>query len=257
MTFKTLVISENHRQLTARISRPDQANSINSTLLTELHAALDLAEAAPGCRSIVLEGLPGLFCTGMDFHEAAQGNGASTDTVGIGEYMRLLKRFTLSPRIVICRVDGRVMAGGVGLVAASDIVLATNRAQFTLSESLWGLLPCCVIPFLMRRVGYQKAYFLTLTTRTLTAEEAQAIHLVDELTNDLDDTLRKLSLRLNLLDDRVILDLKRYFQAIAGITPEVEQRAIQEITRLASQPHVQRNIANYVREGLLPWEKRG
>jgi hypothetical protein len=62
---------------------------------------------------------------------------------------------------------------------------------------------------------------------------------------------------LNLLDDRVILDLKRYFQTIAGITPEVEQTAIQEITRLASQPHVQRNIANYVREGLLPWEKGG
>jgi polyketide biosynthesis enoyl-CoA hydratase PksH len=109
----------------------------------------------------------------------------------------------------------------------------------------------------MRRIGYQKTYFLTLTTRPLSAEEAHSIHLVDELTNDLDDTLRKLTLRLNLLDDRVILDLKHYFQAIAGITPEVEQTAIQEITRLASQPHVQRNIANYVREGRLPWEKAG
>ena len=255
--FKTLVITENHRQVTARIARPDQANSINSTLLSELHMALDLAEAAPDCRTVILEGLPGLFCTGMDFHEAAEVDAPSTDTVGIREYMRLLKRFTLSPRIVICRVDGRVMAGGVGLVAASDIVIATDRARFTLSESLWGLLPCCVIPFLMRRIGYQKTYFLTLTTRPLSAEEAHSIHLVDELTNDLDDTLRKLTLRLNLLDDRVILDLKHYFQAIAGITPEVEQTAIQEITRLASQPHVQRNIANYVREGRLPWEKAG
>jgi polyketide biosynthesis enoyl-CoA hydratase PksH len=255
--FETLVISEGHRQVTARIARPDQANSINSTLLTELHLALDLAEAEPDCRTMILEGLPGLFCTGMDFQEAAQTDGPSTDAVGIREYMRLLKRFTLSPRIVICRVDGRVMAGGVGLVAAADIVLATDRAQFTLSESLWGLLPCCVLPFLMRRVGYQKAYFLTLTTRTLSAEEAHSVHLVDELTNNLDDALRKLTLRLNLLDDRVILDLKHYFQAIAGLTPEVEQTAIQEITRLANQPHVQRNIANYVRDGRLPWEKGG
>jgi polyketide biosynthesis enoyl-CoA hydratase PksH len=253
--FETLTIKEGHRQLTAQIARPDRANSINSTLIRDLHGLLDLAEATPQCRTLVLEGLPGLFCTGLDFQEAAQAPTSAAETVRISEYMRLLKRFTASPRIIISRVDGKAIAGGVGLVAASDIVLATERAEFSLSEALWGLLPCCVIPFLLRRIGYQKTYFLTLTTRTITAGEAHMIHLIDELTNNLDEALRKLTLRLNLLDDRVILDLKRYFEAIAGITADTEEKAINEIGRLAGQPYVQQNIVKYIDRGVLPWEK--
>ncbi len=90
----------------------------------------------------------------------------------------------------------------------------------------------------------------------MTATEALSTHLVDELSENLDDTLRKLALRLNLLDDRVILDLKSYFQQIAGIPPEIEQIAVQEINRLAGQPHVRENISNYTQRGVLPWEKR-
>jgi polyketide biosynthesis enoyl-CoA hydratase PksH len=256
MAFATLVVKEGFRQLTAQISRPEKANSLNETLIQELHQALDWAEAMPNGRSFVLDGLPGVFCTGLDFHEAAQLTDIASQRDQAAEYFRLLKRLTLSPRIVLCRVDGKVIAGGMGLAAASDIVLATARAEFSLPEALWGLLPCCVLPFLLRRLGYQKAYFLTLTTRTMTAAEALSSHLVDELSENLDDTLRKLTLRLNLLDDRVILDLKRYFQQIAGIPPEIEQIAVQETNRLAGQPYVRENISNYVQHGVLPWEKR-
>jgi polyketide biosynthesis enoyl-CoA hydratase PksH len=256
MAFATLIVKEGSRQLTAQISRPDSANSINSTLIQELHQALDWAERIPDCRTFVLAGLPGVFCTGLDFREAVQRADVASESDQAAEYLRLLKRLTLSPRIVVCRVDGRVVAGGVGLVAAADIVLATPRAEFSLPEALWGLLPCCVLPFLLRRIGYQKAYFLTLTTRTMTAQEALSTHLVDELSENLDDTLRKLTLRLNLLDDRVILDLKGYFQQISGIPPGIEQIAVQEINRLAGQAHVRENISNYIQRGLLPWEKR-
>lgn len=256
MAFATLIVKEGSRQLTAQISRPDSANSINSTLIQELHQVLDWAERIPDCRTFVLEGLPGVFCTGLDLRGAVEGANVASESDQAAEYLRLLKRLTLSPRIVVCRVDGRVVAGGVGLVAASDIVLATPRAEFSLPEALWGLLPCCVLPFLLRRIGYQKAYFLTLTTRTMTAKEALSTHLVDELSENLDDTLRKLTLRLNLLDDRVILDLKGYFEQISGIPPGIEQIAVQEIKRLAGQPYVRENITNYIQGGLLPWEKR-
>lgn len=256
MAFATLIVKEGSRQLTAQISRPDSANSINSTLIQELHQALDWAERIPDCRTFVLAGLPGVFCTGLDLRGAVEGANVASESDQAAEYLRLLKRLTLSSRIVVCRVDGRVVAGGVGLVAASDIVLATPRAEFSLPEALWGLLPCCVLPFLLRRIGYQKAYFLTLTTRTMTAQEALSTHLVDELSENLDDALRKLTLRLNLLDDRVILDLKGYFQQISGIPPGIEQIAVQEINRLAGQPYVRENISNYIQRGLLPWEKR-
>jgi polyketide biosynthesis enoyl-CoA hydratase PksH len=133
MRFETIIVQETPRKLTATISRPNPGNSINSTLIHELGAALDLAESLPGCRTIVLEGAPGLFCTGMDFQEVAiNSDVGAAETVGISEYMLLLKRFTLSSKWIVCRLDGKVIAGGVGLVAASDIVISTERTEFSL-----------------------------------------------------------------------------------------------------------------------------
>ena len=257
MQYETIILREAPRQLTVTISRPHQANSINSTLIHELGAVLDLAERMPECRTVVIEGAPGLFCTGMDFQEASTNSEIEVaENVRISDYMLLLKRFTLSAKVIVCRLDGKVIAGGVGLVAASDLVLSTERTELSLSEALWGLLPCCVIPFLIRRVGFQKAYSMTLTTKPISAREAHAIHLVDELSDHLDEALRKLTLRLNLLDDRVILDMKRYFRQMGGITPEIEQAATTEFARLAAQPQVQRNITNYVTHGVFPWERK-
>jgi polyketide biosynthesis enoyl-CoA hydratase PksH len=226
-------------------------------LIREIGAALDLAEQAADCRTVVLAGTPGLFCTGMDFQEAVTDPAIkSTQSEPISAYLRLLKRFTLSSKVIVCRLDGKVIAGGVGLVAASDIVISSERTELSLSEALWGLLPCSVIPFLIRRVGFQKAYFMTLTTKPISAREAHAIHLVDELTDHLDETLRRLTLRLNILDDRIIVDMKRYFQRMGGLTPEIELAATTEFARLAAQPHVQQNIANYVTKGVFPWERK-
>jgi polyketide biosynthesis enoyl-CoA hydratase PksH len=256
MHFETLILKEAPRQLIVTISRPHRGNSINATLLRELGHAIDHAEDSESCRTIVLEGLPGLFCTGMDFSEVTANSPRETArNMETSNYMQLLKRLTLSSRIIVCRLDGRVIAGGVGIVAASDIVISTERTDFSLSEALWGLLPCCVLPFLIRRVGYQQAFFMTLTTRPLPASEAHAIHLIDELTDNLDEALRKLTLRLNLLDNRTVLDIKRYFHKISGVTPETEELAITESARLAAQPHVQSNIANYLRRGVFPCER--
>ena len=88
-------------------------------------------------------------------------------------YMDTLRRITLFSKVVISCVDGQVLAGGVGLVACSDLVIATSKAEFGLSEALWGLLPAMVLPYLIRKVGVQKAYFMTLTTIRISVEEAK------------------------------------------------------------------------------------
>jgi polyketide biosynthesis enoyl-CoA hydratase PksH len=255
MNLETLIVRQAPRLLSLTISRPERANSINSTMISELGAALDQAEQSTDCRTVLLQGAPGVFCTGLDFQEATDPTRAVTDDgPRIAGYMGLLKRFTLSPKVIVCAVDGKVIAGGVGLAAASDLVLATGRSEFSLSEALWGLLPCCVLPFLIRRIGFQKAYAMTLTTRPIAAPEALATHLVDEVTENLDDAVRKLTLRLNLLEEETISDLKRYVGKLCPVTPEIETMAVTEITRLVAQPRVQRNIADYLARGTFPWE---
>jgi len=97
---------------------------------------------------------------------------------------------------------------------------------------------------------------MTLTTLPISAEEAYRFNLVDELTDDPDDALRKLALRLNLLEEDTIVDLKRYFRKMWIITSEMEETAVREITRLSALPRVKRNITDYVEQGLFPWHRK-
>ena len=257
MKFENLIVERSSRMMSLRIARPHRRNSINAALIREIGAALDEAERSSECRVVVLKGEPGCFCTGMDFQEtAAQPDIAASDTVEIGKFMDLLRRFTLCPKIIVSQLDGKVIAGGLGLVAASDLVLSTPRSEFSLSEALWGLLPCCVAPYLIRRIGFQKSYSMTLTTLPISAEKAHAINLVDELTENLDESMRRLALRLNLLEEETITDLKNYFRRMWMITSEMEATAVEEITRLSSQPRVKQNITEYVEHGAFPWERR-
>ena len=170
------------------------------------------------------------------------------------QYMSLLKRFASSPKIIISKIEGTVLAGGMGLVAASDLVVATPASRFGLPEALWGLLPANVMPFLIRRVGFQAAYRLTLTTETITAEEAARIGLVDTLSDRPDDDIRRYLLRLGRLDEQTIREAKAYFQKMWFLTEEMEQTAIAELNRLVRTERVRQNIKNYVEYQKFPWE---
>ncbi|HEY1110337.1 MAG TPA: enoyl-CoA hydratase-related protein, partial [Opitutaceae bacterium] len=256
MSFETILVDTTPRVVTITLNRPERNNSINGALLRDIAAALEAAERSATCRAVVLQGRPGLFCTGMDFVEAAEAQGGARDMMAIDGYMGLLKRFAASPKAIIAKLDGKVVAGGVGFAAACDLVVATPRTEFSLSEALWGILPCCVIPFLIRRVGFQKAYAMTLTTRTWPAAEAAAISLVDEVTEAPEESIRKLMLRLGLLEDETVLDLKNYFRKMWMLSPEMEQAAVAEISRLVEKPRVRKGISDYVATGRFPWEGR-
>ena len=242
--------------LTATIDRLAHNNSLNPQALTELHEVLDKAEADPNCHAVVLQGKEGIFCTGMDFQNLTDDvlNNRPINISG-KEYMSLLKRFTLSPKFIIAKVDGRVLAGGVGIVAASDIVLSTTKSQFILSEAIWGLLPANVMPFLIRRVGFQPAYFMTLTTRDISAQRALELHLVDEINDNLDDALRKLMVNLRRVKSNTVGEAKQFFRQMWMIDENKEKIAMEELTKLVAQPEVINNITNFVQHQKFPWEK--
>ena len=146
--------------------------------------------------------------------------------------------------------------GGVGLVAASDLVYATERSSFGLPEALWGLLPCCVLPFLIRRVGYQPAHAMTLSTMPVPALRAERYHLVDEVVEDADPVLRRLAVRLSKLDGHTVGDAKRYLGRMWPPPGDPERVATAEFARLVSSPAVQRRIANFANHQQMPWESR-
>lgn len=272
MGYSTILVKESIGGITITFNRLEQQNSINDCLLKEINEVLDLAEKDSNCRIVVFEGQKGVFCTGMDFGEVSELESQKVvrqedryykeeeeyeeeaEESLSNPFMETIRRFSLMPKVIISVVDGRAMAGGIGIIAASDLVIATPRSQFSLSEALWGLLPAMVTPYLIRRVGFQTAYRMTLTTMPISVQEAYEAHLVDEISENPHESVRRFWLRLSKLEESTIQNMKRYFRKMWLITEKMEEVAVREITRLSSHPEVIRNIVNYVKHQKLPWD---
>ena len=228
---------------------PEHGHAIPRALLDDLMAALHRVEHDSACRILVLEGSDGIFCTGMDLHEVTRLAGAQ-QTARLREsielYAHLLRRLTRFPKPVICLVDGKVLAGGIGLVAAADVVVASPRSTFALTEARWGLLPANVMPYLIRRVGFQKAYWMALTTQTVAATEACAMGLVDQVGEEPQMALRQVILRLLRLPPETAGALKRFVGDLWTISDETERFTAEESFRLASDPAVQARIRGFL-----------
>ena len=254
MNYETIKVdAENESILTVTIDRVEHSNSLNNVLINELLEVIQ--DADEFIKVIIVQGQNGIFCTGMDFklfsneHHVTQENAYDFSS----NYMELLMTFATANKIIVAKCDGKVMAGGTGLVAAADLAYASPRTTFSLSEALWGLLPANVMPFLMRRVGFQTAYRMTITTDTLHAEAARQCHLVDDVLEDIDEQLLMKLTRVLRLAPETILDLKDYFNSINPITEEMRQLAIDTLATLILNPRVQNNINNYVQHGTFPW----
>jgi polyketide biosynthesis enoyl-CoA hydratase PksH len=256
MGYQTIEVDGRPGTLTITLSRPEARNSIGTVMVSELHAALDRAQADPAIRMVVLRGSGGYFCTGMDLAEAAaQGVPDLAAATRSGEeFLGLLKRLTTVPRIVIAAIDGQAVGGGVGLVAASDFAFATPASTFSLPETLWGLLPCCVAPFLIRRVGFQTAYAMSLGTQPVTAGEAAASRLVDGVTEQLGSAVGRLAFRATKLPGQSVGDLKRYFRRMWFLTEEMERAAVSEFARLMSSDALGERLIAFARDQRFPWE---
>jgi len=233
------------------LNRVEKRNSLNLSMLSTLHGMLDEAESDAALRMIIIKGAEGVFCTGMDLEGFVSEEELSAED---SPYMNLLRRFSSTEKVVISHVEGTVMAGGMGLVAASDLVFAHSNATFSLSEVIWGLLPAMVMPFLIRRIGFQNAYRLTLTTQTVGAQEAKRMNLADEVGDDIESRLQAMTRRLGRLQVETIKDLKTYFRKMWIIDESMEKNAVAELARLSKEPRVVENITSYLKSGKVPWE---
>jgi polyketide biosynthesis enoyl-CoA hydratase PksH len=251
-SYSTLRAGSEAGTVTLTLARPGQANAIDGMVLAELRRALDEAAADPGCRVVVIRGAPGVFCAGLDFEDAL-GTG-NPDDPGGEAFFDLLRGLTLLPRVVIALVEGQAAGGGVGLAAACDLVVASPASTFALPEALWGLLPCSVLPFLVRRVGFQKAYAMTLTTMPVGAIEAAACGLADVVADDPAAVARRLAYRIGKVSPETVADAKRYVGACAPVSDGDRHRAVAEFSRLVGTPRVRRNLAEYVEHHRMPWE---
>lgn len=153
---------------TISLNRPMARNALDLATLQRVNWELD---AARNSRVVVLTGAGDrVFCAGADLAEVAGNPEGRRDAAR--RYARLLARLARFDRPIIARVNGHCLAGGMGLLLASDLAVTTEEATFFLPESEVGLWPMMVGAFLVPAVGRRRALELALTGRKLTAKEA-------------------------------------------------------------------------------------
>jgi polyketide biosynthesis enoyl-CoA hydratase PksH len=251
--FETITLRQEGDVAFLQFARPASNNTINGQMLAECARAL--AACAETSNIVVLQGNNEVFCLGADFQALADAAAPPTADAGPAAMYELWLSMTRMPCIVIAHVLGRVNAGGMGFVAASDIALAGAQAQFGLSEMLFGLYPACVMPFLVRRVGFQHANYLTLTTQPVSAQRALAIGLVDACDAQADVLLMRHLQRLRRVPKAAIRRYKNYMRHMNTSLESLKRGAVEGNLEVFSDPHNIEAIGRFVRDGVFPWER--
>lgn len=179
--MKTIEVEKRGRLITVTLNRPDVKNAMSAEMMTEIRAAFSQIDAET--RAIVLKGAGDFFCAGGDLNWMKSSITKSPkeneeDTLNLAKMVRAVDE---CPVPVITQVKGGAFGGGVGIVAASDIVIAEEPAMFSLSEVKLGLIPATIGPIVMRKIGLSQARRLYLTGKRFPAVEAKAIGLIHEV----------------------------------------------------------------------------
>ena len=166
---------------TLTLDSPANRNALSRAMRARLRTALDDALADDTVRVVVLDHTGRVFCSGMDLSEAA---GGGAEQQGVREFPEILSAIWSSPKPVLAAVRGPARAGGVGLLAACDVVVASTSATFAFSEVRIGVVPAVISAVVLPRMLTHVAHRLMLTGEVFDASTAAAGGLVDLVAPD-------------------------------------------------------------------------
>lgn len=181
-TWQTLELRCDDKIASLVLNRPEVRNAFNGTMVAELTQAFCALAEDANIRAIVLAANGPAFCAGGDLawmkHMAAFDH--AQNLADASSLAQMLRAIDACPQPVLAKVQGDCYAGGLGLVAACDIAIGVDSANFCLSEVKLGLIPATISPYVIRAIGERVARRYFLTAERFNAMEAQRIGLLHE-----------------------------------------------------------------------------
>ncbi len=183
MDYQTLSIAITDKVATVTLNRPELRNAFNEGAIAELALAFDELGRNELVRAIVLAANGPAFCAGADLNWMKKMAGYSHDE-NHADALRLadmLRTIYLCPKPTVAKVQGDCYAGGMGLVAACDVVVAAEGVNFCLSEVKLGLIPATISPYVIKAMGEQAARRYFITAERFDAAAAQRMGFAHEV----------------------------------------------------------------------------
>ena len=165
------------------LNRPDVRNAFNEAVIAELRDAFSALGADADLRAIVLGGHGKAFCAGADlaWMRAMADYSWEQNHADAQALADMLWAIYSCPVPVVGRIHGDCYAGGVGLAAVCDVLVASDAANFCLSEAKLGLLPATISPYVIRALGEQASRRYLVTAERFSAAQAHALGFVHEV----------------------------------------------------------------------------
>ena len=179
--FETITYSFKDRIATITLNRPEVHNAFNEVMIAELTEVFKEISEDEQVRVVVLTGEGKSFSAGADLNWMKKMINFSYEQ-NLDDSLKLAELFYLMyslPKPIIAKVNGAAIGGGTGLVAVCDIAIASEKAKLSLSEVKLGLVPACISPYVIRKVGEGRCREFFLTGERLTAKRAEELGLVN------------------------------------------------------------------------------
>ncbi len=206
--------------LNLTLNRPEKRNALDSATIAGLTQALQQAELDSNVRVVAIRGAGKDFCAGADLDELLASADKSPEenqkaAASLGQVFSLMRKL---PKPVVGVVQGRALAGGVGLATACDLVLAASSSQFGYPEIQRGFVPAMVMTMLRRVAGEKRAFDLVATGRLITAAEALELGLISQVVPEagLESTATALLGQLASSSASALALIKRLFYELDG-----------------------------------------
>jgi len=211
------------------LNRPEVRNAFNDGVIAELTAAFRTLGQDAGLRAIVLGGHGKAFCAGADLSwmRAMAGYTWEQNRADAQALADMLWTIYSCPVPVVGRIHGDCYAGGLGLAAVCDVLVAAEGVNFCLSEAKLGLLPATIGPYVVRAMGEQAARRWFITAERFDAAQARAMGFVHEVCASelLDATVDELVATLVANGPMAVRACKQLVQDAGGRPIDAELRA--------------------------------
>ena len=176
MSSETIIVERRGKVALIRLNRPQALNALNSALMRELSAAIDLLEADGAIGCMVITGSEKAFAAGADIKEMADKSFADAY---LGNFAADWHRVAAARKPVVAAVAGFALGGGCELALQCDLIIAADNAKFGQPEIKLGVIPGIGgTQRFTRAVGKAKAMDIMLTGRMMDVEEAERSGLV-------------------------------------------------------------------------------
>ncbi len=258
--MNTLDIQIEGRVAKVFLNRPEVRNAFNDGVITELAETFTRLGRDPGVRVIVLGGHGKAFCAGADLNwmKSMAGYGWEDNRADATRLAEMLWAIYSCPLPVVGRLHGDCYAGGMGLAACCDVLVAAEGMHFCLSEARLGLLPATISPYVMRAMGEQAARRYFITAERFSAAHGREMGFVHELVapEALDAKVDEIVALLVANGPAAVKACKRLVQDFAGreITPELRAETARRIADIRASDEGREGVQAFLNKREPAWQ---